>query len=163
MRNSFKLLAVGFLASSLLSGCAAQKTVSNLPAGVTQAQVQQWDSAVQALSKIATVNSSLRQTVIGLHQAGVIADGKVYGEMLTAIGKIDSAQLSAAAMLQAYPNTWTPGLSAQIQQYVNIISAQLTAITQDGLAGIKNPTSQQQVTSLIAEITAAVKLVLTLS
>jgi len=46
---------------------------------------------------------------------------------------------------------------------MNDISAQLQAITNDGLAGIKNPTSQQQVSQLIAEITTAVNLVLTLS
>jgi len=159
----FRLILPFVLALSLVfCGCAAKKTVTNLPAGVTQTQVQQWDSAVQYLNKIATVNTTLRQTVIALNKSGVIPDGKVYGDMLTAIGKIDQAQISASSFLQAYPNTWTPGLATQIQQYVNIISAQLTAITQDGLAGIKDANSQKQVTALIAEITAAANLVLAL-
>jgi hypothetical protein len=156
------LFGAGVLAFMLLS-CAAQKTVTNLPPGVTQTQVQQWDSAVQDLDKIAQVTTTLRQTVIALNKQGVIPDGKVYGEMLTAIGKIDQAQISASSLLRAYPQTWTPGLAAQIQQYVNIISAQLTSITQSGLAGIKDTNSQKQVTALIAEITAAVNLVLSLT
>jgi hypothetical protein len=162
-RRRFAIFA--FLISSFVFiGCAArQKNVTNLPAGVTQTQVQQWDTAVANLDKIAQSNTALRQAVIQLRGQGLIPDDKVYGVLLTAIGKIDQAEVSAAAMLKAYPNTWTPGLAAQIQQYTAIISAQLTAITQSGLAGIKNPNSQQQVSQLITEITTALNLVLTLS
>jgi hypothetical protein len=159
-----RIAIFAFLVSSFVFvSCAArQKTVTNLPAGVTQTQVQQWDTAVANLDKIASTTSAVRQAVIAINQVQAIP-APYYGRILTALGKIDQAQISAAAMLKAYPNTWTPGLAAQLQQYLTIISAQLTSITQDGLAGIKDANSQKQITTLIAEITAAVNLVLTLS
>ncbi len=145
------------------AGCAArQKNVTNLPAGVTLTQVQAWDSAVANLDKIASSTTAARQAIIALHAQGVIPDGVTYGKILTALARIDQAQISAAAFLKAYPNTWSPGLATQMQAYMNDISAQLQAITNDGLVGIKNADSQKQVSALIAEITSFVNIILTL-
>jgi len=109
--NRFRSLLLCFTVSLLLFSCAAQKTVTNLPAGVTQAQVQRWDSAVQDLQKISQLTSTLRQTVIALNKAGVIPDGKTYAAILTSLGKIDQAQIDASTFLQAQPNNW--GVSTQ--------------------------------------------------
>src|SRR5271157_1458628 len=141
-RRRFAIFA--FLVSSFVFvGCAArQKNITNLPAGVTQTQAQQWDSAVANLDKIASTTSAVRQAVIAMNAQDPIP-APYYGHILVALAKIDQSQISAAAFLKAYPNTWTPGLAAQMQNYMNDISAQLQALTQSGLVGIKNPTSQQ--------------------
>lgn len=165
MRTRMRFAIFAFLISCcVLAGCAArQKNISNLPAGVTQTQVQNWDMAVADLDKIAQSTSALRQAVIGLNRQGVIPDGTVYVAILTSLGKIDQAQIDAAAFLKAQPNNWGVSTQAKVKNDLAIISAELTNITQQQLAGIKNPGAQAQVTQLIAEVTAVVNLVLSLT
>jgi len=107
---------VFLISSFVFAGCAArQKTITNLPAGVTLTQVQAWDSAVANLDKIASSTTAARQAIITLHTQGVIPDGVTYGKILTALAKIDQGEISAAAFLKAYPNTWSPGLATKMK------------------------------------------------
>jgi hypothetical protein len=161
MRN-WKVFAVLLLAVSL-TGCAArQKTVTNLPAGVTMTEAQQWDSAVANLDRIASFTSSARQTVITLNKQGVFPDGPLYVSFLQGIGKVDELQLSASTILKAAPGQFSASTKSQVASLLQQISQQLNALNTNGVAGIKNPSSQQQVTSLLANIGAAVTLILTL-
>lgn len=157
----FAVFAV-LLSVFLLFSCSAQKTVTNLPPGVTQTQVQQWDSAVQDLQKISQLTTTLRQTVIALNKSGVIPDGKVYVAILTSLGKIDQAQIDASTFLQAQPKNWGASTQTKVQNDVALIQQELNTILQQQLAGIKDAGAQQQVSSLISEIAGAANLIVAL-
>jgi hypothetical protein len=173
MRNHRPNLRLSvFLAVLAFTGCAArQKTVTNLPAGVTQAQAQSWDTAVANLDKIAQTTSTLRQAVIALNGATVtdaqgahkvIPDGATYAAILTSIGKIDQAQLDAVQYLRAQPQNWGISTQTRIKNDVTLIQAELLNITGQQLAGIKNTASQQQVSALISVIGNAATVILSL-
>jgi hypothetical protein len=146
-----------------LAGCAARvTTVTGLPANVTQQQAQQWDTAVASLHKIAVTTSSLRQAVVALNEQGVFPDGMAYANTLHSIAKIDQLQLAASTLLRQAPQNFGAPVKTQITGYLQQISTEITALNQQGVTGIKNPASQQQVAGLISEITSAAALVLAL-
>ena len=145
-----------------LSGCAAQKTVTNLPPGVTMTQAQTWDSAVSNLDKIATANSAARQTIVELNHANLFPDGPNYITALNVVGKIDQLELAASAVLKQSPSNFTDTTRQQVRDYTTQIAAQLVLLNNTGVTGIKNPSKQTQIADLISSITAAVGLVLTL-
>jgi len=158
------LMVAAFMAAIMIfAGCAARiKTVTDLPAGVTLQQAQSWDSAVANLHKIATATSTLRQAVIALNKSGVFPDGPAYASTLNAIVKIDQLQLAASTLLRQAPQNFGAPVKAQVADYVQQISAQLSLLNTQGVTGIKNTSSQQQIAQLISEISAAVQLVLAL-
>jgi hypothetical protein len=167
-----KFLSFCLTLSLILSGCAArQKQVTNLPAGVTQAQVQKWDSAVASFDKIAQTVSTLRQAVIALNQTTVtdssgthkvLPDGSTYVAILTSIGKIDQAEIDASALLKALPNTWSETTQLKVNSYAAIIQQELQNITAQQLAGIKSASAQAQVQQLITELGGLATLILQL-
>lgn len=161
-RRRFTIFAL--LVSSLcFSGCAArQKNITNLPANVTQSQVQNWDTAVANLDKISTVTTALRQAVIGLRTQGLITDDKVYGAILTSIGHVTHLQEDAAYFLKAQPNNWGVDTQTKVKNDLALIQAELNALTQQQLVSIKNASAQQQVQQLIAEIGGAAALIISL-
>lgn len=147
-----------------LCGCAARtKTVTNLPAGVTVQQVQSWDSAVADLDKFATAVSGVRQTVISLNQQGVFPDGPEYVATLNGIGKAAQLEVEAATFLKGVPNDWTQPTQQKFASYVAQIATSLNGIVKDGVPGIKNATSQQQVTQLVTNAAAIVGIVISLT
>jgi len=170
-RNRFAIFAV-LVSSFVLFSCAArQKNITNLPPGVTQTQAQNWDTAVANLDKISQVTTTVRQSVIALNQATVtdatgthkiIPDGAVYVAILTSLGKIAQAQIDAANYLKAQPQNWGVDTQTRVKNDLAIIQQELTAITQQQLAGIKNANAQSQVQQLIAEIGSAAALILSL-
>jgi len=152
-----------------LGGCAArQSTVTNLPPGVTQAQVQSWDSAVANLNKIATANSALRQAVIQLHNTNdangnaIFPSGQAYVTTLTLIGQIDQTENAASVFLQTVPNSWPTSTKTQIATYMSGISAALQQLNTQGVTGIKNSNSLNNVNTFISEITSSVTIILSL-
>lgn len=159
MRNQ-KVFAVLLLAVSL-AGCAArQKTVTNLPAGVTMTEAQRWDAAVADLDRIASFVTSARQVVIDLNKQGVFPDGPQYVATLQGLGKVAQLQLAGSTILKAAPGTFSDSTKSQIQSLLQQISQQLVTLNTEGVTGIKNPSSQQQVTQLLGNITATVTLIL---
>lgn len=146
-----------------LAGCAArQKNVTNLPPGVTLTEVQQWDQAVANLDKIASFTSTARQAVIASNKDGAFPDGPAYTTTLQSLGKVDEFQLAASTILKASPNTFSASTKLQVQTLLQQISQQLVTLNSNGVVGIKNPTTQQQVGSLLTNISAAVALILSL-
>lgn len=146
-----------------LSGCAArQQQVTNLPTGVTQAQAQNWDTAVANLNKVAEFTSSTRQAVIALNKQGVFPDGPAYVTTLQVLGKVDTLQLSASALLKQSPNNFSDTVKGQVKDYLFQIAAQISVLNTSGIIGIKNPSSQQQVAQLIAQLTGVVDIILSL-
>jgi hypothetical protein len=171
IKRRFVLLLALSLA---LSGCAARtKNVTNLPTGVTQTQVQNWDTAVAKLHEIASTVSTLRQTVIGLNKTTyvnaqgqtevVLPDGPNYASALRAIGKIDQLQISAANYLQGVPKNWGGSTQATVNGYIVGIQQAITDLVNQGTVGIKNSSSQSQVNQLIANLSATAQLILNLT
>ena len=151
-------------AAIAFTGCAARvKTVTNLPAGVTQKQAQNWDAAVADLHKIAATTSTLRQTVILLNQKGVIPDGAAYANILTSIGRVDQLQWAGAVLLQGSPNNFSVSVQAQVNSFITSITAELQALNTAGATGIKDPASLQSVNALLGDIAAAANLELALT
>lgn len=162
MKRNNAVLAVLLVVVSL-AGCAARvKNVTNLPPGVTQKQAQDWDTAVQKLSQVSSLNSAARSSIIALHNAGLLKDGPPYVTALTVVGKVDELQLSASAVLKQSPNNFSDSTKAQVQDYVKQIAAQLQTLNQTGVTGIKNPNSQQQIGDLITQLVDLTGLILAL-
>lgn len=157
------LLCLG-IAMVSIAGCAARaKNVTNLPAGVSQTQVQNWDSAVADLQKVAQVTTTLRQTVISLNKTGVFPDGPAYAGTLAGIGRIDELQIEALNYLQSVPSDWSLTTQNKILAETQQIQAILTDITNNGIVGIKDPTEQSQVAQLISNLGAAAALIISLT
>ena len=160
------LLALA-LGTVYFSGCAARvKTVTNLPAGVTLQQAQNWDSAVANLHKIASTVSTFRQTLTDLHaaqyQGAPVLSDAYYSEALRMIGNIDRLELSAEVVLRQSPQNFSLTAKQQVGIYVQQISTELQQLNAAGATGIKNPKSLQQVNQLLGEVTAIVALILSL-
>lgn len=160
----FGALLLGAWLAGTIAGCAARvKTVTNLPAGVTQAQVQKWDSAVADLKTAAASTSSLRQAVEGLNKQGILPDGPAYTAILTDIGKADELEADAATFLQSVPNDWSLSTQNKVQAYMQQIQVLLTDMVNSGAVGIKDAAAQTNVTSLIKTVGDAVSLVISLT
>ncbi len=168
-RKTVWILAVALT----LSGCAArQKTVTNLPAGVTQQQAQNWDAAVANLDKIAQTVTTLRQAVIALNQQTVtdstgthkvLPDGSTYVAILTSIGKIDQAEIDASAFLKAQPQNWGVDAQTKVKNEMAIIQQEIAAINSQGLSGIKSQSAQNQVQQLVNNLSSLATLILSLA
>jgi hypothetical protein len=144
-----------------LAGCSARtKNVTNLPAGVTQAEVQRWDSEVAALHKIAAVTSSLRQGVIGLEKAGAFPDSVAYVNALRGVAKIDQLELAASDYLKQQPEYFGQPQKDKVRGILSDIAAELQTLNVQSLAGIKNTDHQKQLNLLLQDVTAALNLAL---
>jgi hypothetical protein len=154
------LLGAGALAY-VLAGCAPRvKNVTNLPTGVTLAEVQAWDSEVAALQKIATVNSSVRQGIIAMEQAGVFPDTATYVHALQATAKIDLAELTAVSFLRQTPQHFGVSERAKVQAILADIGTQVMALNTQTLAGIKDSATKTALSTFVADLTAAMNLAL---
>jgi hypothetical protein len=150
-----------------LAACASRvKNVTNLPAGVTLKQAQDWDAAVADLHKVASTVAALHKTVSDLHAASY--DGKpvlsdeYYAEALRAFGHIDQLELGAEAVLRQTPQNFSLGAKQQVSAFVQQMAAELQQLNSAGAIGIKNPKAQEQVNNLLKEATAIVALILSL-
>src|SRR3974390_2095526 len=145
-----KLLTTLALAAAIaMTSCAArQSTITNLPAGVSQSQVQNWDSAVANIDRIVHTTSTIRSLVITLNQQGLLKDNATYITMLNGIAKVDQYQIAAAQFCQSVPNTWTDDTAGKVNQYTSLIGAALDQLAKDGAAGINDSSGQQQLSQL---------------
>jgi hypothetical protein len=161
------LLAIVLSLSALAGGCGP-KTVTGTPPGVSSTTVQNWDSAVANLNKIASAVSAMRQAVIGLNKTvgsdgtPVFPDGPAYTVTLQALGRIAQVELDAANFLNGVPQDWSQPTQQKIVSYMNDIIAQITALNQQGVTGIKNLSTQTQITQLLSELSDAANLILSL-
>lgn len=166
-------LAAILAASFSLPGCAAKKTITNVPTGVPVTTVQSWDQATTELSKIAQTTTTARQMLIQLNQTtfvnpqgqteAIFPDGPHYIAALNAIGKVDQLQVQAANLLNSEPNNWSQGTQAVIAGLVQQMGVALGTLTQESTLGIKNPASQAQVQQLITELTSFASLIVQLT
>ena len=159
MRKTFAVLAL----SLSLAGCAARvKTVTDLPAGVTQKQAQDYDAAVRYLHEMASVTSSLRQAVIGVHDAKAFASDDAYVAMLQGLGRIDQIQLAASQMLRQAPQAFGQPQKQQIELYMQLATNEVQKLNSAAALNVKNTQSQQQLNDLISNLANLVKITLAL-
>jgi hypothetical protein len=145
----------------LCFGCAARnQTITNLPPGVTQGEVQQWDSEVAALHKFAVATSSVRQGAIALNKDGAFPDSSTYVKFLQSIGKVDQLEQAAAEYLKATPQTFGAAQKDKVKGMLGQIATELNSLNEAGLLNVKSGKSKDQVTQLLAEAIAAMNLAL---
>lgn len=148
----------------LFAGCAArQKNVTDLPPGVSQSAVQSWDTAVANLHKIAVANSALRQLVISLNKQGTFPDSGGYATTLHSIGQVAQLEKAAADYLSGVPKTWGASTAQTIEANMNGILSDIQTINTEGITGIKDPGSLQQVNTFISEIKTLTNIILSLA
>lgn len=159
---SIGILIAAMLIALGLGGCAPRvKTVTDLPTGVSQQSVQQWDAAVANLHKIAATTSTIRKVMTQLHIDGVFPD-EPYAKALRSIANVDILEGNAAHLLEQTPKTFGLTQKQFVDANMNAILGELRQAVPEGVLGIKNPDSQKQVNTLLAELTATVNLVLAL-
>lgn len=155
------LLLIYMTLAFFAGGCAARtKNITNLPAGVTQAEVQAWDNEVAALHKMATITSSVRQGIIGLEKAGAFPDTVAYVNALRAVAKVDQLELAASDYLKSTPEYFGQPQKDKIRGMLNDIAGELEGLNVQSLAGIKNADTKKEVTTLVAELVATLNLAL---
>lgn len=146
------------------AGCAARtKTVTNLPAGVTQAQVQAWDSEVAALHKMATITSTVRQGIIGLEKDGAFPDTVAYVNALRAIAKIDQLELAASVYLQEKPEYFAVPQKEKVRQILNEVGSEIEGLNVQSMINVKNGDSKAKLTAVVADLVAAMNTALALA
>lgn len=138
-----------------LAACASHRTVTNLPPGVANAQVNNWISATTDLQNAQAATHTAFVGAVELNRSGVIPDGQAYGETLTALGRATQLEIEFAQFLNTVPNNWSLSTSAKATTYVNQILAQLTAANAGGLLNVKNPATGTALSDLLG---TAVKL-----
>ncbi len=161
--NIRRFFVVAVLALSMASCAARVKTVTNLPTNVTQKQAQDYDAAVASVDRISVVTTSLRTGLIQLNRDGIFPDGPEYAAAVTAVGKVDQLQISAATFLKSTtPDKFDASAKVRLGQYMSQISTEIQNINSAGLTGIKNPNSLNTINNLIGQVTGLVNLVLNL-
>jgi hypothetical protein len=155
------LLLLCMAGAFLAGGCASRvKNVTNLPPGVTQAEVQNWDKEIAALHKMATITSSLRQGVIGLEKANAFPDTVAYVNALRAIAKIDQLELAASDYLKQQPEYFGQPQKDKVKGILGDIAAEIQTLNVQSLAGIKNQDTAKEVNTLATELSATLNLAL---
>lgn len=160
-----KVLILSVLLSSLL-GCAAKNTtVTNLPTGVTQAQVNSWTSAVNDLKEAQDLTHGGLTTVIGLnHQSpSIFPDGPAYAGALAAFGKAEQLETQAAVFLKTVPNNWSTSTTNQVADYSAQILLQLQTAQLQGAVGIKSPAAVTALSNTLTQVMNVIKLVQSLT
>lgn len=166
MRKNLLKWGIGLTLSALglgllvADGCRHTTNVTNLPTGVTQTQVQNWDSAVKDLATIATVTHTAQQLVLTLHASTVtvngatstVLTGPAYDALVTDLAKVDQAQIDASKFLKTVPQNWGQSTQTQISSYITAITAALADATANGLVGVKNANAQAQLAQFLADI-----------
>lgn len=147
-----------------MAGCSARvQHVTDLPAGVTEAQAKSWDAAVANLHKISATTTTLRQAVIAARNAGGFPSDEYYAAALQGIARVDQIELAAAQMLQQQPKAFGQPQKQQIALYASMITQEAEKLNAAGATQIKNPDSQQQINALLSDLANTVKIILGLA
>lgn len=157
------IVLVAALALSMVACGARVKNVTDLPAGVTQKSVQDYDTAVADLHKIASLTSTVRQGVVDARVAGVFPDDVAYARTLQSLGFVDGIQFDASQYLRTVPNTFGAPEKAKLQQYIVKIQAELSKLSTAGAIGIKNSDMQQTVVQSLNELVSIANLIFSIT
>lgn len=167
-KRLWPLLAIlAFAITTTAIGCHRKVVVTNTPAGVASATVQNWYTAVGAFKTAADATQQLTNTAIQLHQQCpgancVWPDEQTYQKTLEVLGNMAQIEAQAAMYLEATPQNWGQPASAQIRGYTTQIAALINGALADGLAHVKNPQTAAALkltaNSIAAAITTAASL-----
>lgn len=151
MKLASRLCIIALLA---FTGCAAKTTVTNLPANVTNAQVNNWINATADDQQAYTLTSGMLQTVVALNHMTppVIPSTTVYPATLTGIGRAIQAEVALAQFLKTVPNNWSSSTTVKVNAYTQQILAQLAAANSTGILNVKNPNTGAAISDTITNI-----------
>ncbi len=151
--------AVVLVLALALAGCASHNTVTNLPPGVSQVQVNNWKSAADNLKMAQDGSHAALEAALNLHNSGAIKDSPGYGIAITAIGRADQLEIEAAAFLKSVPNDWSQPTKQKLASYTTQILMQLASANETGVLGVKNPANGKVVSDMIADAMKVMQLV----
>lgn len=146
-------------------GCAASNkvTVTNLPPGVSNQAVVNWIDATSDLDKAFAVTHAVKQSVIGIRNAGGWTDDASYAAALNGIGKALQLEIAGADALKQQPNNWAASVTTQVAGYATEAATALQDVISAGTIGVKNTTVQGQLLASLQSGLAVLKLVLSLT
>ena len=127
MTNRYSQKAVLVLAI-IMAGCV-HNTVTNLPPGVTAAQVNAWTTAVNQVKIISDSVHAAQGTVIQLNRSGQFPDGPAYKSAITALAEITKGGIAANQVLQTVPNNFGQPVATQVVSLATQILTQVAALT----------------------------------
>lgn len=133
----FRKLIPLFALTVILSACAKQPALTNVPANVNVAAVTAWGTAVDNFHLIETA----RHTADGILRP-LVANKTLPASVLQAMQKIDAYALSALDVLNKSQNNFTQPIADQVTVLASNILAELAGLTQ--------PSVSSQVTTMRA-------------
>lgn len=152
------VLAVMIVASA----CNRPVTVTGLPTGVSNAEVNNWISAVSDLDKAYALTDAIRKTVISLNQtklpngSAVFPDGTVYVGFLQGIGRAYSLENQAAVFLKTVPNDFGQPVKTKLGDFTTQILTELQNSAAQAAFGIKDSASAQAIANSFALVISAI-------
>src|SRR6266436_7423358 len=87
-------LGLGFA----LSSCR-HRTITNLPAGVSNSQVNNWINASNSLKDVQDTTHGVLTATVNLNHSGVIPDNAKYVTALGALGRANQSEVELAQFL----------------------------------------------------------------
>lgn len=160
MRYALKARSLGltvFVASMLFlsPACHRQVAIQNVPPNISQQAVTNWYAAVGLYKTLGSTTEQLTNAVIQLKAD--FPDQASYDATLQGLGRASQIGIQAGLYLQTVPTTWDGNVSQKVAAYANQIQDQVNFSVNDGIAHVKNPTSQKALLALVATINASIK------
>lgn len=154
-RASVSKLLIAIVMITGLVGCANKNQhITNLPPAVTETEVKNWYAAVGGLSQVADVTSASTKLVVQLHDTRIF-EGDGYEATIRALGRIAQGGISAKQFLDTVPETFGTGTKNTLLSFADSALNELIVAEREGLAGVKNPNSQKELTAFYGSIRSA--------
>jgi hypothetical protein len=118
-----KFLAAAILPLLLLTGCAKQPAITNVPAGVNIASVQAWGAAVDNFHLIETA----RHTADGVLRP-LVLNKTLPVSVLQTMVKVDNYALAALDILDKSPENFNQSVAAQVTALASNILTEIAAL-----------------------------------
>jgi len=148
-----KLKIAYILLILMVVGCASKNPATSNPATPFQ-QVMLWNQG------LAQTNQNIASSIIGLTKSQPpLIDTNTAQKILALQFRIAAADKKLTQILEQGPE-YTSGHASEVNDFINDISNAVTDMVNTGTLGIKNPTSQASVNSLIAGLNGLSKLII---
>jgi hypothetical protein len=165
-RNSGKMFPAVVVLSTLLCllivavplvqvGCTKRvTTVTNLPTGVSEKEVQNWYAATGMALFAATTLNDATKALVDLNRQGFFKDGPAYGASLGALQKMLQAQKEVDEFLRATPQQFGKLAGTKLDAFADILVTEAQTANFQAMAGIKDPNKAQELVGIITKIQA---------
>jgi hypothetical protein len=157
--------AVFIVCAFFVSACNRPVTVTGLPPGVSNAEVNNWISAVSDLDKAYAITNAIQKSVIALNKTPlpnggtVFPDGTIYVAFLQGIGHAYVLENQAAVFLKTVPNDFGQPVKTKLGDFTTQILTALQNSAAQAAFGIKDSTSAQLIAQSFASAIATINLV----